>query len=152
MNWEAIGATGEILGAIGVIVTVAYLATQMKQNTRALRSGSLQTYRTEVTALQDFTSNHLDTFAKARKGGDLSDEERRIVTSYCQRLYGTMETVFLNYKDGSVSKEVFEGRMKGFSKAMETDFLRDNWAYWKQYDLTDSFVEFVESEIMKEDA
>ena len=44
MNWEAIGAVAEALGAIGVIVTLAYLATHMKQNTRALRSAALQTY------------------------------------------------------------------------------------------------------------
>ena len=38
MNWEAIGAIGEIIGAIAVIVTIAYLAIQIRQNTLALRS------------------------------------------------------------------------------------------------------------------
>ena len=33
MNWEAIGAIGEILGALGVVITLAYLATQIQQNT-----------------------------------------------------------------------------------------------------------------------
>ena len=36
MNWEAIGAVGEILGAIAVLVTLLYLATQVRQNTRAM--------------------------------------------------------------------------------------------------------------------
>ena len=152
VDWEAIGAVGEILSAVGVIVTLAYLATQMRQNTRALRSGSLQTYREELTAIFDYSSDHLDTFAKARNGEELTDAERRVIISYAQRLFGAMETVFLNYKDGSVSTEVFEGRMRGFKKAMETDFLRDSWPVWKQYDFTDSFVVFVESEILKQDA
>ncbi len=30
MNWEAIGAVGEVLGAIGVIVTLGYLAVQIR--------------------------------------------------------------------------------------------------------------------------
>ncbi len=30
MNWDAIGAIGEILGALAVIATLAYLATQVK--------------------------------------------------------------------------------------------------------------------------
>ena len=30
MDWEAIGAVGEIVGAAGVLVTLAYLATQIK--------------------------------------------------------------------------------------------------------------------------
>ena len=32
MNWEAIGAVSEVVGAIGVIATLAYLAVQVRQN------------------------------------------------------------------------------------------------------------------------
>ena len=35
MNWEAIGTIGEILGAFVVIVTLFYLAMQIRQNTKA---------------------------------------------------------------------------------------------------------------------
>ncbi len=30
MDWQAIGAVGEILGAVGVIITLGYLASQIK--------------------------------------------------------------------------------------------------------------------------
>ena len=40
MNWEAIGAVGEILGAIGVIVTLGYLAVQIRQNTASNRQAA----------------------------------------------------------------------------------------------------------------
>ncbi len=30
MNWEAIGAVGEVVGALGVVTTLAYLATQVR--------------------------------------------------------------------------------------------------------------------------
>ena len=33
MNWEAIGAIGEVLGAAAVVVTLGYLAVQIRQNT-----------------------------------------------------------------------------------------------------------------------
>ena len=36
MNWETIGAVGEVAGAIGVVVTLIYLSVQIRQNTRAL--------------------------------------------------------------------------------------------------------------------
>lgn len=42
MNWEAIGAIGEIGGALGVIVTLAYLAVQLRQNTKASRLAAIQ--------------------------------------------------------------------------------------------------------------
>ena len=37
MNWEAIGAMAELLGAIAVFLTLAYLALQVRQNAKALR-------------------------------------------------------------------------------------------------------------------
>ena len=35
MNWDAIGAIGEALGAVGVIVTLLYLSLQVKASTLA---------------------------------------------------------------------------------------------------------------------
>ncbi|MGH0030795.1 MAG: hypothetical protein ACQGVC_13450 [Myxococcota bacterium] len=42
MNWDAIGAVGEILGATGVFASLVYLATQIRDNTRSLGAASLQ--------------------------------------------------------------------------------------------------------------
>ena len=36
MNWEAFGAIGEGVGAIGVILTLGFLALQIRQNTKGL--------------------------------------------------------------------------------------------------------------------
>lgn len=46
MNWEAIGAIGEMIGAVGVIVTLGYLAYQIRQNTQQLA----QNERTSMAA------------------------------------------------------------------------------------------------------
>jgi hypothetical protein len=54
MNWEAIGAVGETLGAAGVIITLVYLATQLRQNTRALRLNA------EFAAAQEHIHNSID--------------------------------------------------------------------------------------------
>ena len=40
MDWTAIGAIGEVGGAIGVIATLLYLSIQIRQNTRAGLTGS----------------------------------------------------------------------------------------------------------------
>ncbi len=37
MNWEALGAIAELIGGLGVIATLAYLAIQIRQNTRSMR-------------------------------------------------------------------------------------------------------------------
>ena len=43
MTWDAVGALAELFGAFAVFITVAFLAVQMRQNTRALRSESMTT-------------------------------------------------------------------------------------------------------------
>ncbi len=45
MNWDAVGAVGEILGAIAVFVSLIYLAVQTRNNTRALRSSAFHQVR-----------------------------------------------------------------------------------------------------------
>ena len=46
MNWDAIGAIGELLGASAVLVTLIYLAVQIKQNTSAVATA---TYESTMT-------------------------------------------------------------------------------------------------------
>lgn len=56
MTITELGALGELLGAIGVIITLAYLAVQVKQNTRSMDEGKrlalAQTYQMRADALQ----------------------------------------------------------------------------------------------------
>ena len=42
MNWDAIGAGAELLGAAGVIASLLYLALQIRQNTRTERARAFQ--------------------------------------------------------------------------------------------------------------
>lgn len=57
MTITELGALGELLGAIGVIATLAYLAVQVRQNTRSLEASQrlalAQTYQMRSDALQD---------------------------------------------------------------------------------------------------
>ena len=36
MNWEALGAIGEMVGAVAVVLTLVYLAVQIRQNSRQI--------------------------------------------------------------------------------------------------------------------
>jgi hypothetical protein len=40
MNWDAIGALAELAGALGVILSLAYLAVQIRQNTRQMENSA----------------------------------------------------------------------------------------------------------------
>jgi hypothetical protein len=50
MNWEAVGAIAEFLGAIAVFVTLGYLAVQIRQNTG---SQATATYDSVLSGMND---------------------------------------------------------------------------------------------------
>ena len=41
MNWEAMGAIGESVGALGVVVSLLYLATQLRHSSRTAKANAL---------------------------------------------------------------------------------------------------------------
>ena len=48
MNWEAIGAIAELAAAIAVLPTLVYLAIQLRQNTRALKSATIDSLNSSM--------------------------------------------------------------------------------------------------------
>ena len=57
MNWEAIGAIGEIVGAISVLVTLIFLILQIQQNTIALQQ---QSSRASTSSLQQISATMMN--------------------------------------------------------------------------------------------
>ena len=53
MNWEAIGAVGEILGAIAVVATLIYLSIQIRHSSTQTR---MATYESWVSGFSDVDS------------------------------------------------------------------------------------------------
>jgi hypothetical protein len=64
MNWEAIGAIGEFLGAIAVVISLIYVAAQVRHNTRAIRTAN-------ATTVQRNFRETAQMFYKDREMGDI---------------------------------------------------------------------------------
>lgn len=95
MNWEAIGAVGEILGALAVAITLAYLAIQVKYAKKAAvdatslnRANGVQAMLLAVATNDDLRASigkaqgNRDHFAKLTEQFDLTFEEAERVDSY----------------------------------------------------------------------
>ena len=68
MNWEALGAVGELVGAVGVVATLVYLALQIRQNTSATKTASFQATTdalNEVNLLLASNRDLVEVFEKA---------------------------------------------------------------------------------------
>lgn len=74
MDLEALGNLGDFLGGIGVVITLLYLAIQIRQNTRQLR---LDSAAARTTALEDTTMGINQWIERITSNKDLADVWRR---------------------------------------------------------------------------
>ena len=80
MSWEAISAVSEIVGAVAVVVGLIYVAAQIRQNTKLMRTAAKQSL---TEASQNFIYTAIDRseeWVKLMTGDDPStpEEEARM--------------------------------------------------------------------------
>lgn len=85
MNWEAIGAISEGLGAIAVIVSLFYVAVQIRQNTRVMRAAAKQSLTDSSQAYIYKLVDNSDIWLKLTKGVDAATPDEDVKMSLLVR-------------------------------------------------------------------
>jgi hypothetical protein len=123
MNWNAISATGEIIGAVGVVVSLIYLAFQVRSNTRAMLA---QSARDAVAAMRDFNKSMVEDADLARifrlgtEGmANLNEEERGRFGHILFNFFKTAEELHYQYIQGTLDPEIWNG-WKGIISLLST--------------------------------
>jgi hypothetical protein len=93
MNWEAIGAVGEIVGALAVLVTLIYLAIQVRHTRRAQQAEAIRANRLERrefhTAIRDSPYIAM-IIAKIESGDELTAEEEHRLLHHNAATWGLL--------------------------------------------------------------
>ncbi len=114
MNWEPLGVVAEIVGAAGVIITLAYLAMQIRQNTNQLKGEAISTINdTELGLTKELRGDH-DLFVLLIRGtfvwGALEPQEQARVHLYLYSYTRWLETCWTLAQGGALTKSIFESR------------------------------------------
>lgn len=103
----------QIVGALGVIVSVLYLAAEVRQNTRAVRAGTFQTLTELSVALRTFPAQDpasAQLWLKAVAHPDSLDPVEQIRWSaYVGAVYRQFENVHYQYRTGMLDEELWPG-------------------------------------------
>jgi len=115
MNWDAVGATAEAIGALAVIVTLAYLAIQLRQQNSVARAQVQQQRADSVIQLVNniYTSKEVDLFTKVvgntnLKREDFSESEQFRVRLILSPVRANLENTFEQYRSGFITEEHFQ--------------------------------------------
>ena len=120
MNWEALGAVGEVLGAVAVVATLLYVARQLDEQNRALETNvrdsafqQLQEWNYQVMA--DPGLSHLFQRGAATDDWDgFSPEEKSRLIHVFYSFFKTFENVYLHTAEGSAPAEVWDRNCQVF--------------------------------------
>ena len=108
MNIQDLGAIGEAVGAIAVVVTLLYLTAQIRQNNQLLRSGSRQALVTnDVTSLAANLQNS-DVFAKFVSDQHLTPEEQLRISFMFSLDLRNREFEYFQYMNGLLDAETWK--------------------------------------------
>jgi hypothetical protein len=152
INWEALGAVANVLAAIGVIATLVYLSVQIRQNTKAVRSSSIQNLvQSFSTTAQAAVENEyiVPLLLKANAGSDgLSEEERGRLHFWFIMTFRRFEGVYFQRDLGIVDAQVIDGFERSHLAILTSKSAQTWWANSKGI-FNSGFVCYVEDLLEK---
>ncbi|MEM7365984.1 MAG: hypothetical protein AAF525_18355 [Pseudomonadota bacterium] len=111
MDWEAIGAVGEILGALAVVASLFYLGVQIRRQTQQAKASMIQSLAAEFAKSSDLIiqNPHFATAVlKASRNEHLSPQELLQITQLINRNLNSWLAVQHAYDRGQVDRDYFE--------------------------------------------
>ncbi len=134
MDWNALGAIGEIVGAAAVVVSLLYLATQTRANARALRTDAA--WNAEVVFGQNNNEISRDPafcalWARASKSdadtSEFTEGELMQVFFGVRAVLQYAQAQWFLWRDGSLPEEIWDLRRHGIRAALELPVFRYCW-------------------------
>jgi hypothetical protein len=112
MNWNAIGAAGEVFGAIAVVVSVVYLAIQVRKQTEEARLAATRELAAQFQSMLEPIAHDSGFSAIYKKGVmdylNLSDNERLQMAYHFAIMFRIFEQQYLHTTRRNVDPIYFE--------------------------------------------
>jgi hypothetical protein len=147
MTLEFLGNIGDLVGGVGVVVTLIYLAIQIKKNSLAVQMTALQMLQNEANQAALAVASNPDlakVLVVAESGLDeLSPVERCQFDNYALHFFETYESAFHMHSRGHIDSEIWAAWKLGFQNELTPALL----AVWdvENGDYVPNFREFVET-------
>jgi len=155
MNWDAIGAIAELVGAIAVVVTLFYLAMQVRHgkdateaNTRSLELQSYTAWQAANLELNVAMSNPAQSEIIASGSYDstsLTDESWLAFAMMYIGMFQMAQSTDYLYRSGAMDRELWEAEMNRVAGLLGFPGVRQLWDAGVKRNLTPRFVELLES-------
>ena len=131
MSIQDLGSIGELVAAIATIGTLVYLAIQIRQNTKTVRTS---TYQAVLDSSRSDTElilahPHLERIYRLgrRDPNELTDDERPVFRMLLGQLLLNYEIMFLQHRHGVLDEDLWRGRQEGLRALLFQPGVRQWW-------------------------
>jgi hypothetical protein len=141
MNWDAVAAISEAIGATAVIATLIYLARQVRlsrdateENTKATRAASAALSQDSLAQINELIATNPDLsklIAEAASSGSLAGFTREELFRFATLLRANMqrfEAMYFRYEEGLLESRVWEVRRSWMASFIKTPAVAEWWS------------------------
>ena len=155
MTLNELGSLGEFISGLAVVVTLIYLALQIRHNTRAVRSSMHQDMVESTLRIAESMSDNPDVgriVLKANEDYDgLTKEEFVRFEAYAERVFGNFESVFYSYRNSMIEQDLWESWEASYLADISRTAMRRFWHEDRPMHLRD-YMEFIDQFYLKNPA
>lgn len=110
MNWDAIAAIGEIVGAIAVVATLIYVSKEIRQGARSVAIGALRDTTAQWNQWSEMLASSPDLATIVAKGNNsyetLTEAESLRYGAYVQSFFDNVESYRVLVSDHNIDKDL----------------------------------------------
>src|ERR1051325_9541896 len=152
MNWEMLSALGLVVAALGVIISLIFLAVQIREQNKERRRAGINILTVQWSDLVK-TGQESREFAilflrGVRSFHDLDAPDKLSFSAFFTRYTRNCEGMFIYYRDGALDKALWDGVERTMADYFAYPGVRQWWATRKHW-LTDEFRAVVEAIIAR---
>ena len=155
MQWDALGAAAEIIGAIAVFATLIYLAIQTRDNVKVLRARAVWDAQMSFVEVNEILGDGGTVcevvFRSFTESEELSNYDQYLIHRFARGWFQRMEAQHALYRAGILDEEVWQLR-RGYVKAMfNIPVIKESWELDKNNSMfTVAFIRSIDSTVTPE--
>lgn len=135
MNWDAIGAIGETISAIAVVISILYLAIQIRSNTRATKASAsfdaTHSWATSNEQAPQFSDKLLEAFRKTYDPEcdpkSFTNIDNIRIGAHNRALFQKLEGQYYLFKFGYLALGVWEKRSAWANGLIQLPYYSEWW-------------------------
>jgi hypothetical protein len=147
VNWEAISAIGQLVGALAVVISLIYLAREVRSNARATRLAAMRSTLDAFNRLTEQIAEHSDLAEVWNRGLDdyesLEGVDRARFNSRMHQIFRNVEDAYHQHLEGHLDPRVWRGLEAVMREINSTPGVQGWWRSNSRFFGGEEFAKFI---------